>query len=207
MNDLSDSLLSYINGLGLELSEDKRSLLLRYLDLLFKWNKAYNLTAIKDRQTMLVRHIVESLALIPYIYGREIADIGTGAGLPGIPLAIAFPDRHFTLVDSNGKKTRFLNQVKLELSLKNITVMNNRIETLRCESPFDQILSRAFADIATTLELLDHVWPPSACLSLMKGPGVAAELSEVGVPISHKIIELNIPSQKEYRCIVEIKRN
>src|SRR5690606_21313245 len=111
-----------LEQMGLALSVGQQASLLQYLDLLVKWNKAFNLSGVKDPGSMLPRHLLDSLTLIPWMNGQHILDVGTGPGLPGIPLAIAFPDKHFSLLDSNGKKTRFVFQAHLELELTNVTV-------------------------------------------------------------------------------------
>lgn len=201
---LSEKLSNAVSEMGVSLDVDKQLQLLAYLDMLAKWNKAYNLTAVRDKEQMLNRHLVESLSLIPYIYGSDILDIGTGPGLPGIPLAIAFPEKKFTLVDSNGKKTRFLNQVKIELKLMNISVLQSRVEALKLDHQPEQIVSRAFKDIATTVKLLDHLWPAGTSLCLMKGPGVEQELLDLDIPVDFQIHELQIPGQQEYRCLAVI---
>ena len=205
MHNLADKLAAGLGSLDCILDVPTQERLLDYLDLLAKWNKAYNLTAVRDKEQMLTRHILESLTLIPYIYGTHILDVGTGAGVPGIPLAIVFPDKNFYLVDSNSKKTRFLNQVKIELKLSNVSVFHERVESLDFPFQMDQILSRAFADVATTVKLLDDLWSSHTVLSLMKGPGVNEELAMIPQNMDINVIELKAPEQTEFRCLAELK--
>ena len=139
------------------IAASQRQQLLEYVALLAKWNKAYNLTAVRDEAQMVVRHLLDSLAVVPYLTGKRLIDVGTGAGLPGIPLAILFPEREFHLLDSNGKKTRFLTQVKNELGLTNLQVVNSRVEAFEPGQPFDGITSRAFASLADFTQLTRHL--------------------------------------------------
>ncbi|MHA6491806.1 16S rRNA (guanine(527)-N(7))-methyltransferase RsmG [Pseudomonas borbori] len=135
--------------LGVEVSSQQQEQLLAYLALLIKWNKAYNLTAVRDPDEMVSRHLLDSLSVVPHVHdaGDNWLDVGSGGGMPGIPLAILFPERQFTLLDSNGKKTRFLTQVKLELKLANLQVIHNRVEAFIPEQPFSGIVSRAFSSL------------------------------------------------------------
>ena len=129
-SDLKAQLDKGCAELQLQLSEEQKTQLLDYLALLQKWNKVYNLTSVRDPQTMLTRHILDSLSLIPYLNCTSLLDVGSGAGLPGIPIAICFPQMSVTLLDSNIKKTRFLQQVKAELKLNNVTVIHGRVEQI-----------------------------------------------------------------------------
>src|SRR6218665_1089645 len=135
--------------LGVTLTDTQHAQLLGYLALLIKWNKAYNLTAVRDPDEMVSRHLLDSLSVVPYVAegGDTWLDVGSGGGMPGIPLAILFPERRFTLLDSNGKKTRFLTQVKLELKLSNLEVIHSRVEEFQPEVPFAGICSRAFSSL------------------------------------------------------------
>lgn len=131
-------------AMDVSLSEAQQQQLLAFLNLLNKWNRAYNLTAVRDEREMVSRQLLDSLSILPRVTTRHLLDVGAGGGLPGIPLAIALPERRFTLLDSNGKKTRFLNQCVLELGLGNVEVIHGRAEACTPEQPFTQISSRAF---------------------------------------------------------------
>lgn len=128
----------------LSLTEGQQQQLLAFLALLNKWNKAYNLTAVRDERQMVSRQLLDSLSILPWVTTDHLLDVGAGGGLPGIPLAIALPETSFTLLDSNGKKTRFLNQCVLELGLDNVDVIHGRAEDCQPSEPFAQISSRAF---------------------------------------------------------------
>jgi len=130
--------------MNLSLTDVQQQQLLAFLALLNKWNKAYNLTAVRDERVMVSRQLLDSLSILPWITTDHLLDVGAGGGLPGIPLAIALPGKRFTLLDSNGKKTRFLNQCVLELGLDNVDVIHGRAEDCQPEQPFTQISSRAF---------------------------------------------------------------
>jgi 16S rRNA (guanine527-N7)-methyltransferase len=130
--------------MGLSLDEDRQEKLLAFLGLLNKWNRAYNLTAVRDEREMVSRQLLDSLSILPWVTADHLLDVGAGGGLPGIPLAIALPEKRFTLLDSNGKKTRFLNQCVLELGLDNVEVIHGRAEDCSPGEPFVQISSRAF---------------------------------------------------------------
>ena len=158
MSQLATILDEGLHHQKLELSGEQRQLLVGYVELLDKWNKAYNLTSVRDPREMMIRHILDSLAVVPFLepQGRYI-DVGTGPGLPGIPLAIALPGAHFTLLDSLGKRVRFMTQVKHLLKLENIDPLQNRVEAYTPEQPLDAILSRAFASINDMLSWCGHL--------------------------------------------------
>ncbi len=166
---------------------------LAHLALLHKWNRAYNLSAVRDPEQMVARHLLDSLAILPWVRGPRVLDVGTGAGLPGIPLAIARPDWGFVLLDANGKKTRFVQQVVIELGLDNVRVVQQRVEQLQDDQGFDTITSRAFADLHQILRLTAHLRAPGGCWAAMKAgleelqreplpPGLAAEAIPLRVP-------------------------
>ncbi|HMH17371.1 MAG TPA: 16S rRNA (guanine(527)-N(7))-methyltransferase RsmG [Burkholderiales bacterium] len=156
--------------LGLALSHAAKSKLIQYLELLEKWNKIYNLTAIRDRAKMVSGHLLDSLVVIPYIAGKvRILDAGTGAGLPGIPLAVAMPATQVALLDSNHKKAAFLKQATADLHLKNASVVCERAESWHPAEKFDCIISRAFAEIAEFIGLTRHLLAPGGVFAAMKG--------------------------------------
>ena len=154
--------------MNLSLSGNQIDQLIAYTDLLEKWNRAYNLTAIRDRREIFSRHLIESLSIAPFVTGRRRLDVGTGAGLPGVPLAILEPSVTYILLDSNGKKTRFLTEVKRSLGLSNIEVQTARVEKWEPDEPFDAVVTRAFADLATTCQRIGHVLAHQGMLFAMK---------------------------------------
>ncbi len=173
---LESALKKGIKTLGLTISDQQVDLLIRYLNLLIKWNKAYNLTAVRNPLEMVNRHLLDSLSIVPYIEGDRIIDVGSGPGLPGIPLAICYPERAVTTLDSNGKKTRFQQQVKTELSLENLTIVNDRVENCQFE-PFDQVISRAFASIEDMIKWTHQLCKKEGVFLAMKGLYPEDELS------------------------------
>lgn len=155
--------------LGVELSESQHRQLLAYLALLIKWNKAYNLTAVRDPDEMVSRHLLDSLSVVRFIEGERQLDVGSGGGMPGIPLAILFPEMKVTVLDSNGKKTRFLTQVKLELALANLKVIHSRAEAFQPELPFNGIISRAFSSLEDFTQWTRHMGDGETRWLAMKG--------------------------------------
>ena len=177
MGETEPALLhSAAKEIGIRLSNTQVNQLIGYVDLMEKWNRAFNLTAVRLRTELFSRHIVESLAVNPYIRGERWADIGTGAGLPGVPLAIAEPDKQFVLVDSNGKKTRFLLEVKRSLGLSNIEVETTRVENWQPTQYPDAVITRAFADLATTIGRTEHILHNHGMLFAMKTEAAAEEV-------------------------------
>ena len=162
--------------IGISLSDTQANQLIGYVDLMEKWNRAFNLTAVRLRSELFSRHIFESLAVKPHIRGEKWADIGTGAGLPGVPLAITEPDNPFVLLDSNRKKTRFLLEVKRALGLSNIEVETTRVENWRPALHPDAVITRAFADLATTIGRTQHILHDHGMLFAMKTESAAEEL-------------------------------
>jgi 16S rRNA (guanine527-N7)-methyltransferase len=177
--ELSDGLME----MNLVLNETQKQQLLAYLFEFEKWNKAYNLSAIRDINEMLVKHLFDSLSLVPWLENKEIIkriiDVGTGGGLPGIPLAIVFPDKEFTLLDSNGKKTRFLFHIKTQLKLDNVSVENCRVEEYKPVIPFDAVVSRAFASLQDMTESCGHLLKDTGIFMAMKGLFPAEEITAV----------------------------
>jgi len=174
-------LLQGARHLGIELTAAQTSLLMDYLSLLIKWNKAYNLTAVRDPAQMVSRHLLDSLSVVPFVAraGDKWLDVGSGGGMPGIILAIMFADKRFCLLDANGKKTRFLTQVKLELQLDNVTVVQSRIEQHQVEQPYTGIISRAFSSLADFSALTSHLGDSNSSWLAMKGVQPDDELQEL----------------------------
>ena len=195
-----------LSNIGLTLSADKIDQLLHYHQLLIKWNKVYNLTAVRNPEEMVSRHLLDSLIISPFIEGERFLDVGTGAGLPGIVLAITFPDREFDLLDSNGKKTRFLFQVKTELALQNIEIFNSRVENHEVEQPYDGIFSRAFATLEDMLGGSQHLLTQSGHYYAMKGNYPDQELSTIEKDYMVKACHpLEVPGADGQRHLVVIK--
>ena len=172
--------------IGISLSDTQISQLIGYVDLMEKWNRAFNLTAVRRRPELFSRHIVESLAVTPFFGGDKCADIGTGAGLPGVPLAIADPRKTFVLLDSNGKKTRFLLEVKRVLGLSNIEVETTRVEKWQPAQRVDTVITRAFADLSTTIERIGHILHDSGILFAMKTESAAEEAGSL--PLGFELV-------------------
>ncbi len=190
----------------LEISYDESQLeaLLKFIKLIEKWNKTYNLTAVRNREEMARLHILDSLTVLPFVRGDRVADIGTGAGLPGIPLAIFSPYVQFALIDSNSKKTRFVQQAILELKLSNVTVLHSRVESFQPDAQFSTVITRAFANLQDIMRLTKHLIAPSGVLLAMKGQSPdTEEIESLAVPYS--IIQLNIPKLKTERCLIRIE--
>ena len=202
---LKQQLQTGLSSLGLDLSNAQQNKLVHYLILLNKWNKAYNLSGIKEIEQMLSYHLLDSLAIIPHIDGKLILDVGTGAGLPGIPLAIFYPDKKFFLLGSNGKKTRFLFQVKTELALENIEVFHNRVETFQSPEQIDIVLCRAYATLDKITMQCGHLLNDDSKILAMKGQYPEKEIADL--PKSYKFnktIELSVPGVEGYRHLIEI---
>ena len=167
---LKDLLVTGLQSQSLNLPESQRDTLLQFLDLLHRWNQVYNLTAVRDPQKMVVRHLLDSLTLLPFLNEKQaIADLGSGGGLPGIPLAICCPDKQFTLVDSNSKKTRFLVHASATLKLNNVSVEHTRTQDFRPQKLFDALMARAFATPEKIIDIGGHLCRPGGQLLLMAG--------------------------------------
>lgn len=164
-----DQLRDGLAGMNLHLDADQQQRLLAFLSLLCKWNRAYNLTAVRDGAQMVPRQLLDSLSILPWVRTGHLLDVGAGGGLPGIPLAIALPQRRFTLLDSNGKKTRFLNQCVLELGLTNVEVIHGRAEACQPPQPFTQISSRAFTALNNLVSWCGRLLAEGGEFLAMKG--------------------------------------
>lgn len=194
-----------LKELGLVLPAATEQRLLDYVALLDKWNKTYNLTAVRDPVQMITHHILDSLAVRPFLQGPNTLDIGTGAGLPGIPLALACPQYQFTLLDSNAKKTRFVLQAKAELGLDNVQVVHERAERYRPAQKFATLLTRAFASLAEMLRLAGHLLTEDGEFLAMKGSYPKDELEQVSPPFRVlEVCRLVVPGLDEQRHLVRI---
>lgn len=191
-------------AMSLRMSSAQIRQLERYLLELFKWNKAYNLTAVRELLPMLTYHAADSLSLVPYVSGDVVLDVGSGAGLPGMILAIYFPDKKFTLVDSNGKKVRFIQQMIGLLALDNVVAVQARMESLSTPPHFDVIMARAVATLAKLVAQTQHLLAPGGCYVLQKGTYPAVELEELhyGVP---QVQSLVVPGLDAERHVVIIQ--
>jgi len=192
--------------LGLDLPPPARATLLSYVDLLARWNRAYNLTAVRDPGEMVPRHLLDSLAVAAHVRGPRAADIGTGAGLPGIPLAVALPDIAWTLVEANGKKARFLRQAATELGLTNIVVAHARAEQYQPESKFDTLVARAFADIPAFIAAAGHLCRLQGRILAMKGRHPRDELNVAPAFEVERVVSYRVPGLDAERHLVIIRR-
>lgn len=189
-----------------ELSDAAQAQLAQYVTLLARWNKTYNLTAVRDEMAMVPRHILDSLVVRPYLHGVCVLDIGTGAGLPGIPLAITEPERTFTLLDSNGKKTRFCLQAASELELANIEVVRERVEDYRPAQGFDTVISRAFSDISAFVAVAQPLLAAGGRILAMKGAFPHAELASLPANVQVRAVHpLAVPGLDAERHLVELE--
>ena len=205
--DLTKLLDIGISELGLRLPGDAVATLAAYIELLFQWNQRYNLTAVRERSQMVSRHVLDSLAVAPWLRGVRVLDVGTGAGLPGIPLAAAFPDRQFTLLDSVGKKTRFVTEAVTAMALRNVEVVQVRVEDYRAPEPFDTVITRAFAALADFLAVSAHLGGPASRWLAMKGAPSESELRELPPGFQLAAVHaLKVPGLDAQRCVVEINR-
>lgn len=190
--------------LGLDLTDKQYQNLLSYVELLAKWNKTYNLTSVRDITEMVGRHLFDSLAILPFLSGKSMLDVGSGAGLPGIPIAIARPGIEVTLLDSNAKKTRFLQQAKAELALSNVTVVHGRVEQVSLPK-FNIVTARAFSTINDIIDLTGRHCDDAGCLLLMKGLYPEEELKDMPKKfILQDIVRLDVPGCDGQRHLVRI---
>ena len=205
-DSLLDKLANGLNALPLELDANIQSRLIDFIHLLVKWNRAYNLTAVRQPEQMVPRHLLDSLVIGPYLQGPSILDVGTGAGLPGIPLALAYPDHHFTLLDSNGKKIRFVTQAVAELGLANVDVIQSRVEAFQPAGRFDTITARAYASIEELVSQTKHLLADGGQYLIMKGVYPVAEVE--AMPTGYRIEashQLNVPKLDAERHLLIVR--
>lgn len=204
----SRTLVQGAAALGITLSPDQLDCLLGFLDLLQRWNRAYNLTAIRDPTAMVSQHLLDSLAVAPYLSGESILDLGTGAGLPGLPLAVVEPSRRFWLLDSNGKKVRFVRQAVLDLGIPNAEPVQSRIESYRPGRKFSTIVTRAVASIADLHAQTVPLLASPGILLVMKGRYPGDELSHPALAgLDLAVRPLRVPFLDGERHLIEIHRD
>ena len=202
------TLLDGARALALDLDEAQLAKLVAHLDLLDDWNTRMNLTAIRDRPSQLTKHLLDSLTVLPYLQGERIADVGSGAGFPGIPLAIVEPHRHFTLIESTGKKCRFLEHVRDTLELRNVEVVQSRAESYKPEVRFDTVIARAVGPVADLVKAAGPLVVGGGRLLAMKGRYPEAELAAKlnGWKVA-SVHPLTVPGLGEERHLVELVRS
>lgn len=197
-------------ALGLDLNENALNLLLKYQDALVLWNKAYNLTAIRDPKEMLVKHLLDSLSILPSLPAGRLLDIGTGGGMPGMIIALCQPERECVLLDSNGKKIRFLKQFIADLKLPNVTAVQTRVEdedSIRELGQFDVITSRAFASLTDFVAASKPYMHTASYICAMKGLIPNEEIAEFSKEFNHQVIELKVPRLDEQRHLIILQKN
>lgn len=201
---LEQKLRAGLDRMQMTLDESAIQGLMAYLNGLIKWNKAYNLTAVREPEQMVVKHLLDSLSILPFVQAKSVIDVGTGGGMPGMVLAITRPEVAVTLLDSNSKKTRFLKQMAAELKLANVTVVHSRVEEF--DGRFEIVTSRAFASLADMLNWCAHLVAPGGCFLAMKG---LVPLDEIkALPAGYAVTAtdaLSVPFLDEERHLVRIE--
>ena len=207
MQTLLPQLESLLQQANISLSDQQKQQLLALVGLLHKWNKAYNLTSVREPEAMLVRHILDSIVVAPYLNGSRFIDVGTGPGAPGLPLAFVQPDKQFVLLDSLGKRTRFIRQVIMELGLKNVVAVQSRVEEFHDETGFDGVLSRAFASLNDMLSWCRHLPAPQGVFLALKGlypqDELESLLSGFELVSAHR---LDVPQLDAERHLIIVKK-
>jgi 16S rRNA (guanine527-N7)-methyltransferase len=207
MAELLTTLRKLVAQTDLYLSESQLAQCVQYVALLDKWNSAYNLTSIRDPQEMLIKHVLDSLVVAPYLTGQHFIDVGTGPGLPGVLLAIYYPEKQFTLLDSLGKRIRFLNQVKMQLKLQNITPIQSRVEDHQPVPGYDGVISRAFASLNDMLSWCKHLPAPNGRFFAMKGAAVQEEIAALPDFVKVDAIHpLQVPQLDAQRHLVVLSK-
>jgi 16S rRNA (guanine527-N7)-methyltransferase len=204
--DLLKALGAGIDALQISLSSEQVDQLWTLQNQLLKWNKTYNLTAISDPKEVLQLHLLDSLSLVPYWRFPQTLDVGTGAGFPGLPLAIALPEQQFHLLDSNSKKIRFIRQQVHQLGLKNVAAFHCRVEDHQAQG-YDAIVSRAFASLSDMVELTDHLLKSEGSWMAMKGIYQQEEINALPAAVTQNALHrLNVPGLDAERCLIELRR-
>jgi 16S rRNA (guanine527-N7)-methyltransferase len=203
---LQQILADGIEQLGIDVDAETQTRLLQYLALLHKGNRVHNLTAVREPKKMVTQHVLDCLAVLPYVEGKRLLDVGSGGGLPGIPLALARPQLEVTLLDSNHKKTVFLQQAVIDLQLSNVKVVCARVEDFKPQHPFDLVISRAFSDLGEFARLTRHLCAPGAALLAMKGLYPYEEIAQLPADVSvQQTISLEVPGLGATRHLVVMR--
>lgn len=204
---LSEDLVAGLSALGVPLDTAQQQKLLDYIALIVKWNKVYNLTAVREPEAMIAHHLLDSLAVLPYLTGvHRLIDVGSGAGLPGIPLAIARPDMKIALLDSNHKKTTFMRQVCMELGLTNAEVVCERVEQWQPQDKYDAVISRAYSELKEFVRLSAHLVAKGGKLYAMKGLYPVEEIAQLKASAKvDAVMSLTVPGLEAQRHLVIIE--
>ena len=207
MAELLSRLRTLVTQSDLTLSETQLAQCIQYVTLLDKWNSAYNLTSVRDPEEMLIKHVLDSLVVAPYLIGQHFIDVGTGPGLPGVLLAIYYPEKQFTLLDSLGKRIRFLNQVKMQLQLQNIHPLQSRVEDHQPLQGYDGVISRAFASLNDMLNWCRHLPAADGRFFAMKGAAVQEEIAALPDFVKVDAIHpLQVPQLDAQRHLVVLSK-
>ena len=207
MAELLSRLRTLVAQSDLTLSETQLAQCIQYVTLLDKWNSAYNLTSVRDPEEMLIKHVLDSLVVAPFLIGQHFIDVGTGPGLPGVLLAIYYPEKQFTLLDSLGKRIRFLNQVKMQLQLQNIHPLQSRVEDHQPLQGYDGVISRAFASLNDMLNWCRHLPTPNGRFFAMKGAAVQEEIAALPDFVKVDAIHpLQVPQLDAQRHLVVLSK-
>lgn len=204
--NLLEQLKILLDKTELTVLPEQQNKLIQLVELLAKWNKAYNLTSVRDPQQMLVKHIMDSIVVSPYLKGKRLIDVGTGPGLPGLPLAILNPNKQFVLLDSLGKRLRFIRQAVLELGLNNVEFVQSRVEEYQPEEKFDVVLSRAFTSLENMLFWCKHLPNESGHFLALKGQFPEQEIKLLDKQFKFiECVELQVPNLEGERCLVKVE--
>lgn len=205
---LVEKLEQLLQQTSLLLTDQQKSQLLKLVELLHKWNKAYNLTSVRDPQEMLVKHIMDSIVVSPYLQGQRFIDVGTGPGLPGLPLAIINPDKEFVLLDSLGKRISFIRNAIRELQLSNVEPVLSRVEKYQPDLAFDGVLSRAFASLQDMAIWCQHLPTPNGIFYALKGSYNQTEINELDQRFNLiNTVKLTVPELVGERHLLCITKN
>ena len=214
MSENKQKLINLLEGgcshLGVDLVDNQVDKFIELTDLLIRWNKKINLTSITKPEEVITKHILDSLSLLPHVHGNKVLDVGTGAGFPGVPLALMLPEVEFTLLDSNNKKITFIKHVAAKLGLTNLSATHSRIQDLKATQPFTSITARAFADLNDLLKWLPNVYDANTQILAMKGKMPESEIESLreGVLSSQWSVQgiepLLVPGLDAERCVVKL---